>query len=80
MDALHQVPVISKNRLDLLVNFLTNFAETVGSMGLNAWRLRKSTNALVTERKIALSLAEDAHNANEALTANEAKYKIPQYL
>jgi len=75
MDALHQIPVVPTNRLEFLVDFLSNFAETVGSMGLNAWRVRESVRVLDRKRKIALSLAEDAQHAKEALVINEKKYR-----
>lgn len=74
IDALHQIPVVAENRLDLLVSFLSNSAATVGSMGLNAWRIRELTRVLDAKRKIASSLAEDAQYAKKAFAANEEKY------
>jgi len=63
MDAMRRVPVLAPERLPALLSFLTNFATLVAVMGGEENRRGELIEALRTQRRNALSIAEDAEAA-----------------
>jgi PAS domain S-box-containing protein len=74
LDAVIAAPVLDEQRLPTILNFLTGFSRMIASMALAKQRadaaqirLQEQADLLKHERVAALSLAEDAEQARQAL-------------
>ena len=81
--ALRELPIIQREKLEPILNFLTGIAELSTSMYLDSSRAEKAVQSLQlkqedlrNQQRAALSVMEDAKQANEALKGSEARYRI----
>ena len=90
LEAVREVPIIPREKLPAILNYLTGFAALIGTLGLERFRQKRSEAALalrneelVREREAAVNLAEDAEQARiaaessrAALRESEEKYRV----
>jgi len=70
LDAIKEIPVIDQSKLDIILHFLTNFASQLASISFHRLKVEEIRQEMHEGRLAALSLAEDAEQAREALAVH----------
>ena len=65
LEALHQVPIISEERLIPILDFLVSFAVNLGDTAFERLQMDGFVQEIRTQRRNALSIAEDAEEARK---------------
>jgi len=73
LDAVARVPIIDEKHLPAILNFLTTFAETVASVGIERFRHIEATEAL---RESETKLRTIIEHSNELFYINDTKYAL----